>query len=85
MEDECTFPPHEKGGDPVDHVGGYVLGKEEGPKLCRIHVVEAGLYVEEEGGYLQEGSLKGSDFMGEGGHRVRGAEARKGAALVRVE
>ena len=85
MEDERTLPPCEEGGDPVDHIRGYVFGKQEGPKLGRVDVVKTGLYVEEEGGYLQEGSLKGVDLVGEGGYRVRGAEAREGAALVRVE
>ena len=85
MEDECALPSCEEGGDPVNHVRGYVLGEEEGPEFGRIDVVEAGLYVEEEGGHLQEGSLKGIDLVGEGGHRVRGAETREGAALVRVK
>ena len=51
----------------------------------RVDIIEAGFYVEEEGGDFQEGSLKGSDFVGEGGHCFRGAEAREGAALVWVE
>ena len=85
LEDEGPPPPREEGGNPVDHVGGYVSGEEEGPKPICVDFVEAGFYVEEEGGYFQDGSLKGSDLMGEGGHGVRGAEAREGAALVWVE
>ena len=82
MEDKGTPPPREEGVNPVDHVGGHVFGEEEGSKLSRVDVIEACFYVEEEGGHFQEGSLKGSDFMGEGGHRIRGAEAREGAVLV---
>ena len=85
LKDEGAPPPSEERGNPVDHVRGYVFGEEEGSELGRVDVVEAGLYVEEEGGDFQEGSLKGSDFMGEGGRCVRGAEAREGAALVWVE
>ena len=85
LEDVGTLPPRKEGGDPVDHVRGYVFGEEEGPQLSRIDLVEAGFYVEEEGGYPLEGSLQGSDLVGEGGHRVRGAEARDGGALVWVE
>ena len=85
LEDEGALPPCEERRDPVDNVRRYVLREEEGPQLGCINVVKAGLYVEEEGGYLQKGPLKGSDFMGEGGHPVRGAEAQKGAALVRVK
>ena len=85
MEDQGAPSRSEEGGDPVDHVRGYVFGEEEGPKLSRVDVIEARFYVEEVGGDFQEGSLKGSDFVGEGGHCVRGAEAREGAALVWVE
>ena len=85
LEDLGVFPPSEEGGDPVDHVAGYVFGEEEGPKLGRVDVVEAGFCVEEEGGDFEAGSLKGSDLVGECGHRIRGAEAREGAALVWVE
>ena len=85
LEDEGAPPPHEEGRNPVDHVGRYVLGQEERPKLSCVDVIKACLYVEEEGGHFQEGSLEGSDLMGEGGHRVSGAEARKGAALVWVK
>ena len=85
LEDEGTPPPCEEGGNPVDHVGGYVSGEEEGPKPTHVDVVEASFYVEEEGGYFQEGPLEDCDFMGEGGHRVRGAEAGEGATLVWVE
>ena len=70
LEDEGESPPSEERRDPVDHVRGYVFGKEEGLELGRVDVVEAGLYVEEEGGDLQEGPLKGSDFMDEGGRCV---------------
>ena len=73
MEDEGTPPPCEEGRNPVDHVGGYVFGEEEGPELSHVDFVKASLYIEEEGGYFQEGSLEGFDFVGEGGHRVRGA------------
>ena len=85
MEDQGAPPPSEEGGDPVDHVRGDVFGEEEGRKLSCVDLFEAGFYVEEEGGDLQEGSFKGSDFVGEGGHCVRGAEAREEAALVWVE
>ena len=85
LEDERSLSSSNEGRDPVDHVGGYVLGKEEGQKLCRIDIVKAVFYVKEEGGYLQEGSLEGPEFIGQGGHSVRGAEAREGAALVRME
>ena len=85
MQDQGAPSSSQEGGDPVDHVGGYVLGEEEGPKLGRVDVIEAGFYVDEEGGHFQEGSLQGSDFVGEGGHCVRGAKAREGAALVWVE
>ena len=67
LEDQCSLPSRKEGGDPVDHVGGYVFGEQEGSELGRVDVVEAGLYVEEEGGYLQERSLKGIDLVGEGG------------------
>ena len=85
MEDQCALPSGKEGGDPVDHLGGYVSGEQEGPELGRTDVVEAGLYVKEEGGYLQEGSLKGIDLVSEGGYRVPGAEAREGATLVWVK
>ena len=70
LEDEGAPSPSEERGDPVDHVRGYVFGEEEGSELGRVDVVEAGLYVEEEGGDFQEGSLKGSDFMGEGSYCI---------------
>ena len=85
LDDEGAPPPSEERGNPVDHVRGYVFGEEEGPELGCVDVVEAGLYVEEEGGDFQEGSFKGSDLIGEGGRWVRGAEPREGAALVWVE
>ena len=49
LEEESTFPSRQEGGDQVNHVWGYVFGKEEGPELRRIQVVEAGLYFNEEG------------------------------------
>ena len=70
MEDEGAPSLSEEGGNPVDHVGGYVFGQEEGSELGCVDVVEAGLYVEEQGGDFQEGSLKGFDFRGEGGYRI---------------
>ena len=70
LEDEGAPSPREERGNPVDHVGGYVLAEEEGPELGRVDVVQAGLSVEEEGGGLQEGSLEGSDFVGEGSYRI---------------
>ena len=85
LEDEGAPSPSEERGNPVDHVGGYVFGEEEGSELGRVDIVKAGLYVEKEGGDFQEGSLKGSDLMGEGGHCIRGAEAGEGATLVWVE
>ena len=81
MKDWGALPPCKEGGDPVDHVREYVLRQEEGPQLRRVDVIKASFYVEEEGGYLQERSLKGIDFMGECGHRVRGAEAREGSRI----
>ena len=50
LEDEGAPSPSEERGNPVDHVGGYVFGMEEGPELGRVDIVEAGLYVVEEGG-----------------------------------
>ena len=85
LEDEGAPAPSEARTNPVDHVGGYDSGEEEGSELGRVDIVEAGLYVEEVGRDFQEGSLKGSDFKGEGGHCIRGAEAREGATLVWVE
>ena len=85
LEDECAPSSSEERGNPVDHVGGYVFGEEEGWELGRVDIVEAGFYVKEEGGDFQEGSSKGSDIMGEGGHCIRGAEAGEGATLVWVE
>ena len=85
LEDEGALSAGEEGGDPVDHVGRYVPGEQERPKFGRVDVVKAGLYVEEEGGHLQKGPLKGVDLVGEGGHRIRGAEAGEGAALVGVK
>ena len=85
LEDESAPSPSEERGNPVDHVGEYVFGEKEGSELGRVNVVAAGLYVEEEGGQLQEGSWKRSDFMGEGGRCVRGAEAGEGAILVWVD
>ena len=85
LEDQGALCPSEEERDPVDHLRGYVSGEEEGPKLSCVDVIEAGFYVEEEGGDLQEGSLKGSDLVGEGGYCGREAEAREGAALVWVE
>ena len=85
LENERALSPSQEGGNPVDHVEGYVFGKEKGPKLRHIHVVKSGLYVEEEVGEPPEWSLEGSDFMHEGDYCVRGAKAREGAALVRVE
>ena len=84
FKDEVTSSSCEEGGDTVDHIGGYVFGEQAGPELRRVDIVKTSFYVEKEGGYLQEGSLEGSDFVGEGGHRIRGAEAGEGAALVRV-
>ena len=78
MEDEGALSSSKEGGDPVDHEGGYLFGEQERPELGCIDIVEAGLYVEEKGGHLQEGSLKGPDFVGEGGHCVGGAEAGEG-------
>ena len=85
MEDQCALPSRKEAGDPVDHVGGYIFGEQEGPKLGRVDVVEASLYVEEEGGHLQEGPLEGVDLVSEGGYCIRGTEAREGATLVRVK
>ena len=85
LEDKRTPPSRQEGGDPVDHVRGYVLGEEQGPELSRVDVVEASLYVEEEGGYFLEGSLKGVNLVGECGYCGRGVEAGEGAALVRVK
>ena len=85
MEDEGAPSPREERGNPVDHVGGYVFGEEEGSELGRVDIVEAGLYVEEESGDFQERSWKGSDFMSESDYCIRGAEAREGATSVWVE
>ena len=85
MEDEGTLSPCEEGRNPVNHIGEYVRGEEKGPEFSRVDVVKASLYVEEEGGHLEEGSLKGSDFMGEGGDHTRGAKAREGATLGKVK
>ena len=85
LEDESTLPSCEEEGDPVDQVRGYAFGEKKGSQFRRIDVVETGLYVEEEGGDLQKRPVKGSDFVGEGGHRVGGAGAGKGATLVWVE
>ena len=85
LEDEGAPSPRKERGNSVDHVGGYVPGEEVGSELGRVNVVEAGLYVEEESRDFKEGSLKGSDFMGEGCNCVPGGEAREGAALVWVE
>ena len=47
--------------------------------------MKASFYVKEKGEDLQEGSLKGFDSLHECGHRIRDAETREGATLVRVE
>ena len=52
LEDQGALPTCKEGGDPVEHAGGYISGKEEGSQLGRIYIVEAGFYVEKEGGYL---------------------------------
>ena len=85
LGDKSALPPREEGGDPFDHIGGYVFGEEKGPQFCRIDIVEADLYIREKSGHLQEGSLEGPNLLGEGGDCIRGAESRKGATLVGVE
>ena len=85
MEDESALSFRKEEGDPVDHVGWYIFGKEDGPKPSGIDVVKASFHLEEEGGDFQKGSLEGFYLVGEDGYRIQGAEAGEGATLVGVE
>jgi len=85
LEDEGTGPLRQERGYQVDHIGGNVGGQKPGPEGGGVDVVEAGFDVQEEGGDLMSGSLKGFYLVCEGEAGVGGAEPGEGAALVRME
>ena len=52
LEDKGTLSSRKERGDPVDHIYGNVFGEEDEPKLRRVDIVQASLYVKEECGNL---------------------------------
>ena len=58
---------------------------EHCPESDGVDIVEALLYVEEEGGDFPAGALKSANFMGKGGDGICPTEPRERAALVSVE
>jgi len=57
----------------MDHLGGYVGGRESGSEGGGIDVVETSFDVQAEGGDLQPRSSEGFYFMCEGEGGVAGA------------
>ena len=77
MEDESTGSFREEGRDPVHHVEGTLMLNKHCPESNGIDIVEARLYVKQEGGDFPAGSLKGAYFMDEGGDGIHRAESRE--------
>jgi len=75
LEQQGASPFRQEGGDPVNHVRGYVGGQEPSSEGGGVDIVEAGFDVEQEGGDLQPGSLKSSYLLCEGEAGVGGAES----------
>ena len=63
MEDQSAGVFREERGNPVSHVRGDVLRKEEGPEVQGVDIVEASLDIEKEGGHHPSGVLEGMDFV----------------------
>jgi len=84
LENQCAATITQKGSDSGDQVVGYPTFPEDEGQCCIVGLVKTRFDVQKEGGHLQARPLQGFNVVHKGEPGIESAQAREGAALVRV-